>query len=412
MKDLNLNNHKTTYNDLLMIFLLFSSIFLQRLAFPLVNSQIAIALPILLMVTILYLFNNRFNISLIRVVIFTLFTVVILFLTFFHKLISYNSIFYLIILYLPFLIDMNYKIHSKLNYMLKLQTMIMITAIIGILQFIFQLTGLGFFDPLTLLPENFLQQGYLTTYSISYGSDIMKSNGAFYLEPSLFSQFLAISIVIELILFKRWIRIGILAVALLFTFSGTGLMLLAFFLIPIIFTLKPKQTILILLLGFSVGFIFFTSEYGANTLVRTQEYKSSTSSFSIRFINPFNAVVDSENSKIIFGHGAGSSDSTIYNYPTNFTVIPKLWYEYGFVPMILFLFFICNFLIKNKNKLLSFSILFMYLFLSGSLLQPQTIIFIFIMGNILEIDKNYLLTKGSKKDGFKMKKTFSSIDYY
>lgn len=382
---------KFTPFDLIIYLLMFTSIFLQRFAVPFGGTQIPLAMPIMLGLTIIYIIKYNFKISLIRLLLFGLFLLIVSFITFFHESVSYFSLLYLIALYVPFLINFNIDLQNKVKYLKILQNTILFTAIIGIFQFILQIVGIGFFDPISLLPEHILQQGYLTTYSISYGSEIMKSNGTFFLEPSLFSQFLAISIIIELLLFKRWFRVGLLGIAILFTFSGTGLLLLAFVALPIIFTLKPKQATSILVLGFVVAFIFFTSEYGETTLSRSQEYKSSNSSFSIRFINPFKAVMESDNSKIVFGHGAGQSDLAIFNYPTNFTVIPKLWYEYGFIPMILFLLFIINYLVNKRNKVISVAILFMYLFLSGSLLQPQTILFVFIAGNILGIKKYDLL---------------------
>ncbi|WP_102707598.1 hypothetical protein [Terribacillus saccharophilus] len=386
MKALEFNNYTWPVT-----FLLFSSIFLQRIAITVGSNQIPLILVLTLLSLLIILLSNRE--SGIFVVRITLFFSFLLLTTLFmlNKEYSAFSYFYLIALYVPFLFYFNFLNEIKINLIQRFLTFILITSFIGIFQFVFQLIGGSFIDPLAYLSSSYTQQGYLSTYQISYDSNIMKSNGIFYLEPSLFSQFLAIGIVIEISLFKRWWRIIIYLLALMVTFSGTGILLLVAATIPILFKLKLKNMLLFLILGAIIFGLFASSEFGQYTLSRTQEYKSPNSSFSTRFINPYKVSIDSEPKDLLFGHGPGQADRTEFIYPVNFSVLPKLLYEYGLIPSILFVLFLGHIFLYRGN-VISYSLLIMYLFLSGGLLQPQTVcLMLFLLPLVLKIDFDFNL---------------------
>lgn len=386
MKALEFNNYTWPVT-----FLLFSSIFLQRIAITVGSNQIPLILVLTLLSLLIILLSNRE--SGIFVVRITLFFSFLLLTTLFmlNKEYSAFSYFYLIALYVPFLFYFNFRNEIKINLIQRFLTFILITSFIGIFQFVFQLIGGSFIDPFAYLSSSYTQQGYLSTYQISYDSNIMKSNGIFYLEPSLFSQFLAIGIVIEISLFKRWWRIIIYLLALMVTFSGTGILLLVAATIPILFKLKLKNMLLFLILGSIIFGLFASSEFGQYTLSRTQEYKSPNSSFSTRFINPYKVSIDSEPKDLLFGHGPGQADRTEFIYPVNFSVLPKLLYEYGLIPSILFVLFLVHIFLYRGN-VISYSLLIMYLFLSGGLLQPQTVcLMLFLLPLILNIDFDFNL---------------------
>lgn len=386
MKALEFNNYTWPVT-----FLLFSSIFLQRIAITVGNNQIPLILVLTLLSLLFILLSNRE--SGIFVVRITLFFSFLLLTTIFmlNKEYSAFSYFYLIALYIPFLFYFSFRNEIKIKLIQRFLTFILITSFIGIFQFVFQLIGGSFIDPFANLSSSYTQQGYLSTYQISYDSNIMKSNGILYLEPSLFSQFLAIGIVIEISLFKRWWRIIIYLLALMVTFSGTGILLLVAATIPILFKLKLKSMLLFLILGSIIFGLFASSEFGQYTLSRTQEYKSPNSSFSTRFINPYKVSIDSDPKDLLFGHGPGQADRTEFIYPVNFSVLPKLLYEYGLIPSILFILFLVH-IFLYKGNVISYSLLIMYLFLSGGLLQPQTVcLMLFLLPLVLNIDFDFNL---------------------
>ncbi|MED3979895.1 hypothetical protein [Priestia megaterium] len=379
MRDIRIKKHKITMEGLFLSLLLVFSTFGQRLVIPLGSERIALIFPITFAAFLIMLFLREFSLYSIRLFLFILFYILALSFLLFQEAYSATSILFLLMLYLPFLFKFKFEDELKLKYLRRFQNIILFTAFFGIFQFASQAAGMIFTDPLSIIPSNFIQLGYNTTYPITYGSPISKPNGGFYLEPSLFSQFLAVSIIIEVLFFKRWTRVFVLFVAIITSFSGTGLTILIILGIPLLLKLKFKQALAVIIAGALVGVVFFNSEYGSVTSGRADEYNSQNSSFSIRFINPFKAIFLDEQKDVLIGHGPGQTERTQFPYEANFTAIPKLWYEYGFLPMIIFMLFLMHCIFSRNITILTAAIFIMYTFLSGSLLQPQTIYFTYFM---------------------------------
>lgn len=379
MRDIRIKKPKITMEGLFLSLLLVFSTFGQRLVIPLGSERIALIFPITFAAFLIMLFLREFSLYSIRLFLFILFWILALSFLLFQEAYSATSILFLLMLYLPFLFKFKFEDELKLKYLRRFQNIILFTAFFGIFQFASQAAGMIFTDPLSIIPSNFIQLGYNTTYPITYGSPISKPNGGFYLEPSLFSQFLAVSIIIEVLFFKRWTRVFVLFVAIITSFSGTGLTILIILGIPLLLKLKFKQALAVIIAGALVGVVFFNSEYGSVTSGRADEYNSQNSSFSIRFINPFKAIFLDEQKDVLIGHGPGQTERTQFPYEANFTAIPKLWYEYGFLPMIIFMLFLMQCIFSRNITILTAAIFIMYTFLSGSLLQPQTIYFTYFM---------------------------------
>ncbi|MGG0554894.1 hypothetical protein ABEY55_20175 [Priestia aryabhattai] len=379
MRDTRIKKPKITVEGLFLSLLLFFSTFGQRIVIPLGGQQIALIFPVAIAAFIIMLFSKKFSVYTVRLFLFTLFWTFALSFLLFQKAYSATSILFLLMLYLPFLFKFELEDELKIKYLKRFQNIVLFTAFFGIFQFASQAAGMTFTDPLSVLPSNLIQLGYNTTYPITYGSPISKPNGGFYLEPSLFSQFLAVSIIIEILFFKRWTRIFILFVAIVTSFSGTGLTIIVILGIPLLFKLKPKQALAVIIAGALVAIVFFNSEYGSVTSGRADEYNSQNSSFSIRFINPFKTIFLDDQKDVLIGHGPGQTERTQFPFEANFTAIPKLWYEYGFFPMIIFMLFLMHCIFSRNITILAAAIFIMYTFLSGSLLQPQTIYFTYFM---------------------------------
>ena len=77
------------------------------------------------------------------------------------------------------------------------------------------------------MPEALIQQGYHFEIPLDFRTSIRKSNGVFFLEPSHFSRALALAILLEVSYTRSIVRLTALVGALILTFSGTGLIVLA-----------------------------------------------------------------------------------------------------------------------------------------------------------------------------------------
>ncbi|WP_168217669.1 hypothetical protein, partial [Paracoccus liaowanqingii] len=103
----------------------------------------------------------------------------------------------------------------------------LVLGIVGVMQFALQFVGVKFFSFRGFVPEVFLiEHAYNVVIPLSYGSEFFKSNGVFFLEPSLFSQFLAIALAAEIMLFRRTLYMAVYGMAIVASYSGSGLLTL------------------------------------------------------------------------------------------------------------------------------------------------------------------------------------------
>jgi hypothetical protein len=249
-----------------------------------------------------------------------------------------------------------------------------------------------------LLPKFLHLQGYNTKYLLFPG--FYKPNAIFFLEPSFLSQYISLAIIIEILYFKRYIRIFTLFLGLLLTLSGTGWLLLLFGLI--VFAVKSalsKKTGIFpifsafLLMVFSIFLVNYTFIKLMDISIfdflqgRIKEFFTPNTSAHMRFIAPYVSliIIDLSVKELVFGFGAGSVKFLKYDLPFEvaFTALPKIFLEYGILASIAYLVFISFVTISNskctKYNTLSFSLLFMNLFLSGSLLQPHTLYLMYFL---------------------------------
>ncbi len=296
------------------------------------------------------------------------------------KKLSANSFFLLILLYFPYfflfsdnnLQDYIYKIFRRLMF---------IAAILSVVQIALQaVAGISYFDIFSVLPEAFVQHGFNTSYPIEYGSRIYKSNAFFFLEPSFTSQFIALALILEYLFYKRLLYYIVYVSGFICTFSGTGILLLVFFVLLQLRSLRNWKIIVgVALIGISIIFIFPT--YLNLVISRINEFGSEGSSGFLRFVAPVLVLYRFLTSNsVLFGLGAGTVDKIDMPFIANFTPIPKVVIEYGIITGLAYLIFVYKVFIHKLGLLyLSSSLLFLYLFLAGNLLSPQIVLFCYII---------------------------------
>jgi hypothetical protein len=396
-------------DDLFYIFfiiILSATILLQRIAIPFGSNEVPISVFFIYFYIIYLLLTNKLLINekkaiLLIISLGSIFSTVIIF----HYNFSLFSLIYLVILYIPFILTIKKGSPIKLTvYLNGFQNVISIISLLSILQFVLQKTN-GFYLNLTsLIPEKFILDGYIFTYPIFGSSSLLKSNGGgLLLEPSFLSQFVALSIIVELVYFKRLIRLLALGMALILSFSGTGLIILSLFGTLAFFNLKLNKQLLILPSIVIFGLFFINSEYYQVYEIRfeSESLNSNETSFNKRFVAPFQAVQDGLDTpeKFLFGLGPGAADDLSINYYANFSVIPKLLIEYGFFNTCLFLTFIIYCFFFNRIPLiLTGSVFLIYIILSGSLLQPHTVFFAYGITSLLPYDTNFILKRRKQID--------------
>jgi hypothetical protein len=162
----------------------------------------------------------------------------------------------------------------------------------------------------------------------------VKSNGFFFKEPSLFSIVLALGILLELSRGRRLWRLAALGLALMLTYSGSGLLVLA---VGLLFPLRLRTFVRLggaaVVGGVAVLALWDVLNLGF-TLGRVSEFTDPRSSAYQRYVAPMRLVVDSIGSSAWtpwIGHGPGTitrlGDATLYMFhdPT----WAKALFEYG-----------------------------------------------------------------------------------
>jgi hypothetical protein len=186
-----------------------------------------------------------------------------------------------------------------------------ILALLGIAQY-----GLQFFvDPSLLFPiENFVPDTLIVQHfnhqaAMEYGSHEFRANGVFMLEPSFFSQLLAVAVIAEWCTRARMTRLAIFGLALIASFSGTGIVVLAICL-PLCLVAQRRWGLLLTGVVAAVA-IVLVHEYvhEIRILSRAGEFSSTHSSGYSRFVAGFylfEQFLWHEPWRALFGYGAGA----------------------------------------------------------------------------------------------------------
>lgn len=210
-------------------------------------------------------------------------------------------------------------------------------AWIGIIQFMLQFLGLGVFSFSGLLPDRFLfEEGYNLEIPVGLAG-LLKSNGFFLLEPSIFSQAMAVGVILETLTLRRPARIALFLTALLLSFSGTGWLVLGAF---IVFSRAGAGGKAMRIIAFVACFIVVAAVGSALVIPdavnifrdRLAEFNEPGTSANLRFVTPayfLRDVLLREPTAILFGLGAGVSERLTLAYAYNINTPIKIIVEYG-----------------------------------------------------------------------------------
>lgn len=379
--------------------LLIILIMLNRLVIPGFNS-LSISFAILFFYLIVCLFNKsvvvNYKLLLKFLTLISVLSISIMIASFNS---NYNMIYLggglVVLLYSIFIFDFKNKFPARIV----LNSMYFF-VILGLFQFLVYKISNFYLDLDLIFNKDFLIQGY-NSYS---GNNYLEKriNGIFFLEPSFFSQFCALYLILEYSSFNLKNKMKILTTlfVLLMTGSGTGIILLLFFIIlNFLFKRNLKFFALTILCFFLAPVIFslllkFFSNFGLYVLERSNEFSlDGDTSFNYRFTLPYilsySFVSNLDFLSIFFGNGPITTEeinNRFWKSEVNFSALIVSMFEYGLIFTVLYakyLYSIAEKIIKNEIQL---SILFMFLFLSGSFYQSYTVILLWIFFKLLNFN--------------------------
>lgn len=214
-------------------------------------------------------------------------------------------------------------------------------ATLGLLQYALQfVTGPELAYPIeNHFPEAFKVSKFNMQGYVEYGSQVYRTNGVFMLEPSFYSQLLAVAMVVEFLTRVRPWALALLTAGILVSFAGTGLIVLAVCLpLQAIVRRRWRQLLLgALLLAFSVTLLTLSdSPYVGVFFKRAAEFTQPGSSGFARFVGGFylfEQFLWPDIWRALFGYGAGALEryQAKATWASGGNAVFKMVFEFGLV---------------------------------------------------------------------------------
>ncbi|MEZ5826488.1 MAG: hypothetical protein R3C97_17695 [Geminicoccaceae bacterium] len=349
---------------------------LQRLALPGSGGVIGVGFAVAFALTVHAVIRGRLRLDPVRFALYA-FMAATLLLTLFGRVerFSIDSLFMLLVLYLPFILMVEVT-RDTFELMLEVfQRVMILSALAGLAQFAIQVVlGPDAMFPFDIvLPQSFFIQGFNLRIGVGEGLDLLKSTGLWFLEPSHFSQALAFAIVVELLHARRLAVLALFGAAYIVSFSGTGALLLLALALPL--AVRLRWWWLLLLPAVFVPLTPFLADIPPFSLFlgRLDELNNPMASGSMRLFGPFWLVADvmlDHPRALFFGFGPGSVENvaSALDYAVQDSSWLKLFVEYGLIGTTGFTLFYLHVLFRHApDRLLAFACLFQFLFLGGYL---------------------------------------------
>lgn len=347
----------------------------SKISVPPFGAQgIALAVPVPSMVIFVQAIRGALMVHPGRLALFLLLIVIsVLMPTLQGEYFSLPSVAMMVVLYLPFAFHFPKGAVSFDDARDALLALCTLVALLGIAQFALQpfLPRHLLFPMEYHLPE-FLKLGLFANEGpLAWGSDMYRANGVVMLEPSVFSQLMAVGAIVELCTRNRYSRVLLFLAALLVSYSGTGIMALAIAL-PVLVISQRRWDVLIFACVVAVLLSalapFLNLEIFLN---RSDELSSTGSSGYARFVGGFWMFSEFSLDSVyrsLFGFGPGSMRGLIDQsaYRSAEMTLFKTMMELGLTGTLLFCGYVIWSVFDNAAPLAIKFVLIAIFFLGGS----------------------------------------------
>ena len=211
---------------------------------------------------------------------------------------------------------------SERDFFRRVNAVFALIAVAGIVQFALQFAGVRIFAFTGLVPAAFLTEaGFNLQIPIGVGN-LLKSNGFFMVEPSVFSQFMTIALIVEILAFRRPGFLALFAGGLLLSMSGTGWIVLASFVATASFSMGRRGAViaaatLAMLMALVGAVSVLAPDIAAAFTARLGEVFQQSTSGHMRFVTPFwllDDVFARDPAAWLLGIGGGVSEQLTLPY--------------------------------------------------------------------------------------------------
>lgn len=360
----------------LVVTVILSVTVLQRFALPFAGSVVGVGFVLSLAASIWGLVTRRMRIDPARTVLFAI-AMAALLLTLVMRPSGYSKLSFamLVVAYFFFTLYLPLQYSEYLRLLRSVQAVMGFVAISGLVQFLAQFAvGQEWMFPFDrVLPAAMFIPNFNLRIPLGDGLAVLKSNGLWFLEPSHFSQTLALGLIIEFIYFRRIWFLALLALAYLVSFSGTGLLLLFGTGILGAVVTRRWDILAAIFLAALTTFLFRDMPPFSYFAARTAEFTNPLASGSMRLLAPYWWVSDvllASTRDALLGFGPGNIDIVIarVDYSVQDSSWLKLFGEYGLLGGVPFLCFYIYVLARySPNIVLSLACLLQFALLGGYL---------------------------------------------
>lgn len=344
---------------------------LAKFAFPGLPA-IGLLFPVVMLAIVIGLASGRLRPVPGRLALFLLMVSVLVMVQVLRgEMFSFNSLFMMLVIcfsYVPAAYDGVVRHEDAQRFLCNLSVTI---ALAGILQFCLQfVAGAPAAFPIEhFVPEAFRTHGYNDMAVLSYGSHIYKATGFVMLEPSVFCQLCAIGLTAELVYRSRTWRLLAYAAAIVVSYSGTGLLILAVTL-PMLLILHRRWDLLIRGLLLLAVLALLVEPLNLDvTMRRAGEFSSAGSSGFQRFVGWTTLFADklwTDPARALLGYGPGSFFDMAVGYRAGEMAHAKIIFEFGVIGALLYFGFICFCLASSKAPVVLRAAVFVAYFMNAA----------------------------------------------
>jgi hypothetical protein len=299
---------------------------------------------------------------------------------------SIGSLMLVFVLYAPFVLRLRPEIGTEALWRRVMRWYVgiaLVCAVFGIVQFYaqFVVDAPWLFDYTASIPAPIRGSGVYNT--INPVDSLIKSNGFFLREASGFSFYMALAMLCEATLARRKWVFGVLGLALLLSYSGSGLLALGAAMLFPLGRRTLSRALIVIAAGALVVLVFGDALNLSYTLGRVAELDSdaTTSSAYCRFVSPARLVAerfDSASWSSFLGHGPGTTQKVASDVCE--TTYGKLLFEYGLVGTIAFGALILAAIGRSAAPIrIRVALVVSWLLLGGNLVSPDSLLLIFLV---------------------------------
>lgn len=274
--------------------------------------------------------------------------------------ISLTSLFGIIVTYFLFCVRPNSRFSTEKVLPIFI-FYVKIACVLGVVQYVIQYAGLRFFsitNSVPFLSGLTVESLYAYDPIIAYGSEVRRSNGLLFLEPSIFSQIIVMAIVVDVFCRKYYWNIPLYGLGYVVSYSGTGfLSLMAAFIIYVFFSFRSLVQLLAFVLVGLIAIVilnFLLPDVFGAILGRANEFQYEGSSGYARYVAQGASWVGfSADWRVLLGRGPGGLERSVYWVPGSGNPALKLFADYGLAGLISFFAFFLGATYRKDAPLVS-----------------------------------------------------------